>query len=70
MKIVAETANCVGAGMCANVAPSVFDIDAATGLVQVLLAGGDVPAAQEGAVADAIAVCPAQALQWGEGAGA
>ncbi|MFF4256573.1 ferredoxin [Streptomyces sp. NPDC001663] len=70
MKIIAETANCVGAGMCANVAPSVFDIDAGTGLVRVLTEAGDVPADQVGAVSDAIAVCPAQALQWAQDDGA
>lgn len=70
MKIVAETASCVGAGMCANVAPSVFDIDSGTGLVRVLTEGGDVPAEQVGTVSDAIAVCPAQALHWVEGEGA
>ncbi|MDX2600344.1 ferredoxin [Streptomyces caniscabiei] len=64
MKIVADTPACVGAGMCANVAPSVFDIDADSGLVQVLAEGGDIPSGDTGAVSDAIALCPAQALRW------
>ncbi|MFJ9565199.1 ferredoxin [Streptomyces fuscichromogenes] len=64
MKIVADTPSCVGAGMCTNVAPAVFDIDADSGLVRVLAEGGDVPGSEEGAVSDAIALCPAQALRW------
>jgi ferredoxin len=64
MKIVADTSTCVAAGMCTNLAPSVFDIDADSGLVQVLTEGGDIPAVDAGAVSDAIALCPVQALRW------
>lgn len=54
---------CIGAGMCAAAAPQIFDLGA-DGLVVLNEPSGQVADEAIGDVDHAIAVCPAQALQW------
>ncbi|MEU4455559.1 ferredoxin [Nocardioides sp. NPDC023903] len=56
-----DVSACIGAGICTNTAPSVFDLDT-NGLV--LLKTETVDPADVAAVDSAIAICPAQALRW------
>lgn len=60
MRVVADRAKCMGAGMCALNAPEVFDQDEDEGLVVVLDA--EPPAERRNAVRDAVNLCPASAL--------
>jgi ferredoxin len=58
--IIADRSACIGSGMCVLTAPAVFDQDDAEGLVVLLVAepeGDDARAA-----AEAVQLCPAQAL--------
>ena len=60
MTIIADRSACIGSGMCVLTAPAVFDQDDAEGLVVLLVAepeGDDALAA-----AEAVQLCPAQAL--------
>ncbi|ARX87029.1 MULTISPECIES: ferredoxin [Streptomyces] len=60
LKIVADHANCVGAGLCALNAPELFDQDENDGIVRVLV---DTPSPDQYDLADAaIQSCPAQAI--------
>ncbi|MHA7279788.1 ferredoxin [Arthrobacter sp. MDT2-2] len=52
---------CIGAGICTNTAPTVFDLDA-SGLVRLKTL--EVDAADVDVTDAAIAICPAQALAW------
>ncbi|WP_200329024.1 ferredoxin [Leucobacter sp. L43] len=52
---------CIGAGICANTAPEVFELDA-NGLVVIKTV--EVEAAQVDSTDAAIAMCPAAALAW------
>lgn len=56
-----DTHACIGAGICANTAPTVFDLDD-SGLVRLRTV--DVDSADVEATEAAIAICPAQALAW------
>ena len=60
MKINADTAVCIGAGMCALTVPEVFDQSEDDGTV-VLLAPEPSPS-QEAAVRRAVHLCPSGAL--------
>jgi ferredoxin len=61
MRVVADTEKCVAAGQCAMVAPEVFDQNDEDGTVILLQAE---PASDQGdAVAEAVMLCPAQAIQ-------
>jgi ferredoxin len=61
MRVVADTEKCVAAGQCALVAPEVFDQNDQDGTVILLQAE---PASDhEDAVAEAVMLCPAQAIQ-------
>jgi ferredoxin len=64
MKVIADKVQCVSAGMCTNVAPTVFGLDD-DAIVELLVEAGEIDAGEEqAAVSQAIAVCPAQALRW------
>ncbi|MBT2486738.1 MULTISPECIES: ferredoxin [unclassified Microbacterium] len=58
-----DTTGCIGAGICTNTAPTVFDLDD-NGLVRLRTIEVD-PADVEATDA-AIAICPAQALAWAQ----
>ena len=62
-KINVDTPACIGAGMCTAAAPGVFDLGS-DGLVMLVTASDEVPDDAVSDVDHAIAVCPAQALQW------
>jgi len=60
MTIIADRSACIGSGMCVLNAPAVFEQEDAEGLVVLLVAepeGDDARAA-----AEAVQLCPAQAL--------
>ena len=59
MKIEADRDVCIGAGMCVMTAEEVFDQDD-DGIVVVLV--DDVPADQQDKAAEAVRLCPSQAL--------
>ncbi|ETA02172.1 ferredoxin [Frankia sp. CcI156] len=60
MKIVADRAVCVGAGMCVMTAPEVFD-QGDDGLVVTLIE--EVAAGRLDAVRRSVALCPSKALR-------
>jgi ferredoxin len=61
MRVHADMEKCVGAGQCAMVAPQVFDQNDEDGTVIVLQAE---PASEHADdVAEAVMLCPAQAIQ-------
>ena len=61
MRVHADTEKCVGAGQCAMVVPQVFDQNDEDGTVIVLQTE---PASEHAdAVAEAVMLCPAQAIQ-------
>ncbi len=60
MTIVADRTACIGSGMCVLTAPAVFDEDDAEGLVVLLVAEPE--GADARAAAEAVRLCPAQAL--------
>ncbi|MFC4125769.1 ferredoxin [Nocardia rhizosphaerae] len=63
-RITADRDRCIGAGMCALLAGSIFDQDDGDGRVLVL---DPVPRGELGAVLEAVAVCPSGALSLDEG---
>jgi len=65
MRIVTDTARCVGAGQCALTEPSVFDQSDEDGTVVLLTdhAEGDTLAN----VQEAVDLCPSQAISIAEG---
>jgi ferredoxin len=60
-----DTHACIGAGICTNTAPNVFELDE-TGMVRLRTIEVD-PADVDDTNA-AIAICPAQALAWAQSA--
>ncbi|WP_405181544.1 ferredoxin [Nocardia sp. NBC_01377] len=60
MRIAANRDRCIGAGMCALIAPEVFDQDEDDGRVRVLAARAE---RDHAAVREAVAACPAGALE-------
>jgi ferredoxin len=60
MKIKADTAVCIGAGMCALTVPEVFDQSEDDGTVVLL--DPEPSASQEAAVRRAVQLCPSGAL--------
>lgn len=60
MALSVDRERCVGAGMCALIAPEVFDQDADDG--RVLLLAPAPPAPQHPAVREAAHSCPAAAI--------
>ena len=52
---------CVGSGMCLSIAPSVFDLDDDGNML--LLHGDGLAADEVDPVRDAVACCPAEALE-------
>lgn len=65
MRVVADTARCVGAGQCVMTLPDVFDQSDDDGTVVLLT--DTVDAGQVDAVQDAIEMCPSQAISLVEG---
>jgi ferredoxin len=64
MRIIADTARCVGSGQCVLTDPAVFDQDEAEGTVVVLVehpAGSQLDSARQ-----AVRFCPSQALSLAE----
>lgn len=60
MKVRVDQHNCIGAGNCAQLAPQIFGQREDDGVVVLL---NDSPnAGQEGDVAKAVKICPAQAI--------
>jgi ferredoxin len=59
MKVHADLERCASSGMCAMLAPAVFELDKTSTLV-VLVA--EVPEEHVTAVQDAIACCPTEAI--------
>ncbi|UGT66819.1 ferredoxin [Nocardia gipuzkoensis] len=59
MRISADRERCIGAGMCALLAPEVFDQDENDGRVRLLDPG---PQRGHSAVREALAACPSGAL--------
>ncbi|MFD6391603.1 ferredoxin [Nocardia sp. NPDC055029] len=62
-RISADRERCIGAGMCALLAPSVFDQDDDDGRVRVL---DPAPRGGHAAVLEAVEACPSGALTIGE----
>ncbi|WP_189113408.1 ferredoxin [Pilimelia terevasa] len=60
MRLVADVTRCVGAGQCVLTDAAMFDQDDADGTV--VLRVDTVPAAAQAAAAEAVALCPGQAL--------
>ena len=60
MHVTVDKDLCCGAGQCVMVAPDVFDQNDDDGIVVLLQA--DPPAELEGAVREAVSVCPAAAI--------
>ncbi|QBS38832.1 ferredoxin [Nocardia sp. CS682] len=58
-RLVADRERCIGSGMCALIAPEVFDQDEDDGRVRVL---DPSPRGGHAAVRDAVDACPARAL--------
>jgi len=61
MKIQADRDRCIGAGMCALIAPLIFDQDEDDGRVMVLITGDPEPDDVH-STERAIAACPSGAL--------
>ncbi|GGZ01684.1 ferredoxin [Streptomyces olivaceoviridis] len=61
MHITVNEEKCCGAGQCVLLAPDVFDQRDEDGIVVLLTPR--VPAGQEAAVHEAVAVCPAAAIE-------
>ncbi|CAM5286720.1 MULTISPECIES: ferredoxin [Streptomyces] len=61
MHITVNEEKCCGAGQCVLLAPDVFDQRDEDGIVVLLTPR--VPAGQEAAVQEAVAVCPAAAIE-------
>jgi ferredoxin len=60
-EITVDRETCIGAGMCFNVAPEVFDLDDDG---KAILPGGEtVPTELEPAVDEAISLCPVGAIR-------
>ncbi|GAB2634407.1 ferredoxin [Nocardia goodfellowii] len=59
MRISANYERCIGAGMCALLAPDVFDQDEDDGRVRV---SGARPQGSDSAVREAVEACPSGAL--------
>jgi ferredoxin len=59
MKVTVDEDRCAGHGMCLTLCPEVFEM---TGDGWAVADPGEVPAALESAVTDAIANCPEQAI--------
>jgi ferredoxin len=60
MRIVTDTARCVGAGQCALTEPSVFDQSDEDGTVVLLTTQADGDVLQN--VREAVDLCPSQAI--------
>lgn len=60
MELVVDRERCIGAGMCALLAPEVFDQDEADG--RVLLLDPAPPAVHHSAAREAVHNCPAAAI--------
>lgn len=54
---------CIGAGMCYNLAPEVFDLDDEEGKVLLRSDEGTMPSELEPALGEAIALCPVAAIR-------
>lgn len=63
MIVLADRDACIGAGTCVNTAPDVFELDE-EGLVRVLQPCFEPESL--GAVEDAVAICPVEALSFRE----
>ena len=61
MKVVVDEEKCVAAGQCVVAAADVFDQRDEDGVVVLL--NDNPPPARAGAVREAVAVCPAMAIQ-------
>jgi len=59
VKIEVDQLRCASTGMCAMLAPAVFELDASSTLVVLQ---PDVPAEEAAAVLDAIECCPTEAI--------
>ena len=59
MRVDVDLLRCASSGMCAMLAPSVFELGKDGALVVLL---PEVPEEQRGAVLDAIACCPTEAI--------
>jgi ferredoxin len=59
MRVLADTDQCIGSGMCASCAPAVFELGG-DGVVRLLEAHP--PASELPGVREAVALCPVQAL--------
>lgn len=64
MRVTADRSVCIGAGLCALTAPTVFDQDDDSGLVKVLNANPD--ATHAPAVREAADICPSGAVTFTE----
>jgi|HubBroStandDraft_3_1064219.scaffolds.fasta_scaffold529435_2 ferredoxin len=62
MKIRADPGRCVGAGLCAMNAATVFTQSEDDGTVELLLADGAVPADLRAVVLEAVDACPSRAI--------
>ena len=63
-EIVVDPGRCVGAGHCVRLAPDLFDLDEAVGVV---MWRGGVPDPLDGdALREVVALCPSGALRWVE----
>ncbi|BBZ24284.1 ferredoxin [Mycolicibacter hiberniae] len=62
MKVTVNPDRCVGHGICESLAPDVF----AVGDDGLAHAADDIPPGRHGAVAEAVAACPSQALNISE----
>lgn len=62
--VVVDYSKCQGHGQCAAVAPRVFELGDDDRAHLLLRPGTNVEAQDEGAVDDAIAMCPEAALSW------
>ncbi|CAL9285001.1 ferredoxin [Streptomyces olindensis] len=68
MQVGVDVNRCVASGMCALLAPGVFDQEERTG--QVVLLAEHPPAAEWEAVEEAERSCPGQVIRFGEAAAA
>ncbi|WP_454561857.1 ferredoxin [Mycobacterium haemophilum] len=62
MRIVVSTSRCIGSGLCAMIAPSVFDQNPQDGTVQ-LLSAKQLSQKELERVREACNLCPSQAIK-------
>lgn len=67
MRVAVDDDLCGGHGVCVGLCPSVFAIDDDEGFARVIV--DVVPAGEEAAVHDAVARCPARAIEITDGDG-